>query len=77
MYKILYKDIYVNYINIIYINYKIIEYVYAFSTLLWVQCWGIFLEYAKYTDLEIADITTPEPGQLDLKVINHIDSWEF
>lgn len=58
-------------------NFKIIEYVYAFHTLLWTQYSGVFSEYGKYTDLEIGDVTAPETKQLDLKVINNVDSWNF
>lgn len=43
--------------------------------LLWTQYSGIFLKYAKYADLEIANINTPETK--DLKVINNVGSWDF
>lgn len=46
-------------------------------SLLWIQYSGIFLEYSEYTDLGIAGITTPETEQLDLKVVNNVDSWDF
>lgn len=31
----------------------------------------------KYTDLKVADINIPETEQLNLKVINNVDSWDF
>lgn len=42
-----------------------------------IQYSGIFLEYSEYMDLGITDITTRKTEQLDLKVINNVDSWDF